>query len=197
METLVDTVAKWLADYLVLTGEPVDSAIIRVNFKRDFLGISERTLQRAKTKIGIRIIRKSGKDHGTLWALPNNFNLTEFQQELKTLLIPEKPKQQVSQMISQLIRKEIVQRYGGKCALCGNPHLDFLELDHVRGDGAQHRKECKGEVYRAVLVEDYRPDKYRILCKICNWLARWLTDDEILAWWKPLRFPENNMAIDR
>ena len=100
-------------------------------------------------------------------------------------------------MISQLIRKEIIQRYGGKCDLCGNPHLNFLELDHVRGDGAQHRKECKGEVYRFVLVEDYRPDKYRVLCKICNWLARWLTDDEIRASLKPVRFPENNMAIDR
>ena len=44
MENPVDTIAKWLADYLVLTGKPVDSAIIRVNFKRDFLGISERTL---------------------------------------------------------------------------------------------------------------------------------------------------------
>lgn len=105
----VDTVAKWLADFLILSGGPADSRTIKDSFKKDFPEISGRTLERAKTKIGIKIIRKTGTEHGTLWTLPDNF----------------------------------------------------------------------------------------ILCKICNWMARWMTMAEIQASFKPVRFPENNVHINR
>jgi len=65
-----DMVVKWLLEYLGDSLEPVESLTIKQDFERAFPDVSERTLERAKTKIGVRIIRKSGKDHGTLWALP-------------------------------------------------------------------------------------------------------------------------------
>jgi len=65
-----DMVVKWLLEYLGDSLEPVESLSIKQDFERAFPDVSERTLERAKTKIGIRIIRKSGKDHGTMWALP-------------------------------------------------------------------------------------------------------------------------------
>lgn len=70
IENPCDMVVKWLLEYLGDSLEPVESLSIKQDFERAFPDVSERTLERAKTKIGIRIIRKSGKDHGTLWALP-------------------------------------------------------------------------------------------------------------------------------
>ena len=71
IENPCDMVANWLLEYLTESVEPVDSNTLKQDFERAFPDVSERTLERAKSKVGIRIIRKSGKDRGgTLWALP-------------------------------------------------------------------------------------------------------------------------------
>jgi len=201
IENPVDTATRWLIAYLIKENAPVSSRAIKDSFKQDFPRVSERTLERAKTKIGIHIERRSGKSHGTFWILPIESELSKFVIDKEQPLSQAQKEYIASQRSRQsayLLRMKIMQRYGDKCALCGNPHFDFLELDHIKGDGAQHRKEYgKTGIYRAVLAEDYRPDRYRILCKICNWLARWLTDDEIRASLKLVRFPENNIAIKR
>ena len=94
-------------------------------------------------------------------------------------------------------RSQIIQLYGGQCFSCDNPHYGFLEIDHIFGSGTQHRKECGSPylMYKAILAEGYRPDKYRVLCKACNQLARWFSIEEIQAIFKPLRYPDNSQQV--
>ena len=90
------------------------------------------------------------------------------------------------------IRGQLIQRYGEHCELCPNSYFGFLELDHINGGGYAHLKRCgnRAKMYQEILAEGYRPDKYRTLCKVCNQLSRFFSDDEIRAWWKPQRFPK-------
>src|SRR5215831_4733374 len=49
------------------------------------------------------------------------------------------------------LRQELVAAYGGRCACCGVEGWQFLTLDHVDGDGTDHRASLKGvgnAVYR-------------------------------------------------
>lgn len=58
--------------------------------------------------------------------------------------------------------------YGGKCACCGETNPVFLALDHIKGDGGNHRKvRTRDGILRDAF---YRPDseRYRILCHNCN-----------------------------
>ncbi len=56
------------------------------------------------------------------------------------------------------------------CALCGDSRFHALELDHVKGDGSEHRKQkdvySKG-MYRWS-IENGFPDNLRVLCSNCN-----------------------------
>lgn len=85
-------------------------------------------------------------------------------------------------------RLSIVGLYGARCALCNCEHTNFLEIDHVCGGGKRHRDQCGSQhsMFSAILAEGYRPDKYRVLYKACNQLARWFTDDEIRQYWHPV-----------
>jgi len=38
------------------------------------------------------------------------------------------------------LKLEAIARFGGKCACCGETKYQFLSLDHVDGDGAEHRR---------------------------------------------------------
>lgn len=70
-------------------------------------------------------------------------------------------------------RELILTAYGRKCARCGNDDIRVLDLDHVNGDGAAHRKKVSSwKVYGEVISTGF-PDNFRLLCKNCNWLA-WL-----------------------
>src|SRR5579862_852097 len=37
------------------------------------------------------------------------------------------------------LKQEVLRAYGGKCECCGEAHLEFLTLDHINGDGFEHR----------------------------------------------------------
>ena len=61
--------------------------------------------------------------------------------------------------------------YGGlfpHCECCGESHWEFLTIDHINGDGAEHRKQIKGNLY-LWLIQNNFPDGFRILCMNCNW----------------------------
>jgi hypothetical protein len=60
--------------------------------------------------------------------------------------------------------------YGGPvCSCCGEAREDFLCLDHIEGDGAEHRKTVNtGEpLYRWLKDNDY-PYGFQVLCHNCN-----------------------------
>ena len=69
------------------------------------------------------------------------------------------------------------ERYGDKCACCGEKHKVFLTLDHVNNDGAAHRKSLSGSGRAGTwfhwwLVKNNFPDGFQILCWNCNWGKR-------------------------
>lgn len=64
------------------------------------------------------------------------------------------------------------EAYGGAlCACCGEDHIEFLSIDHINGNGIQHRKEIGGSggahIYRWLKKNDY-PLGYQVLCFNCN-----------------------------
>ena len=42
--------------------------------------------------------------------------------------------------VRQNIRQQVIDYYGGKCQLCNNNNKNVLSLDHINGNGRQHRK---------------------------------------------------------
>jgi hypothetical protein len=70
-------------------------------------------------------------------------------------------------------RARFLEFYGNCCAECGT--TDRLELDHVNGDGREHRIELTGKnaggdgyrIYRQAVLE-YPSDRYQVLCRSHN-----------------------------
>jgi hypothetical protein len=72
-------------------------------------------------------------------------------------------------------RAATIAAYGGKCECCGESHHEFLGIDHVNGNGAEHRrsirKGCGLSFYRWLQAQGYPKEEFRLLCWNCN-LAR-------------------------
>jgi hypothetical protein len=69
-------------------------------------------------------------------------------------------------------RKQIViDAYGGKCECCGETTFEFLTIDHINNDGAEHRRRIGGKgtkIYKYLIEHDFPKDGYRLLCFNCN-----------------------------
>jgi len=62
--------------------------------------------------------------------------------------------------------------YGGilpMCACCGEKHVEFLTIDHIKNDGAKHRKQIKGTSIYGWLERNDFPEGFQVLCRNCNW----------------------------
>lgn len=81
-------------------------------------------------------------------------------------------------------KKEIAQlkfayleHYGKTCRCCGESNVEFLTLEHVDGNGNNHRrllfKHNVGGVhmYRWLKKNNF-PKEYAVLCMNCNWAKR-------------------------
>lgn len=71
------------------------------------------------------------------------------------------------------IRMKVLMHYSKgtlKCALCDYNNINTLTIDHIKGDGSEHRKELGGQwkLYRWLISNDY-PEGFRVLCRNCNW----------------------------
>ncbi|MBA7489955.1 hypothetical protein ES702_00489 [subsurface metagenome] len=72
------------------------------------------------------------------------------------------------------IRLIVLKHYGGdppKCACCGEDHIEFLTIDHIKGGGNRHEKELRKEGYATVaywLYKKHFPEGFRVLCWNCN-----------------------------
>jgi hypothetical protein len=66
-------------------------------------------------------------------------------------------------------RQEVIDHYGGACACCGEDTFEFLAIDHIDGDGQEHRARV-GNGLKLVLwiIRNNFPDNLRILCSNCN-----------------------------
>jgi hypothetical protein len=82
----------------------------------------------------------------------------------------------VSRERARRIRVSVLSHYCGgdepHCACCGEKHLEFLALDHVNNDGAEHRRSMKrkgtsSSLYDWVRANGY-PPTFQVLCHNCN-----------------------------
>lgn len=83
-------------------------------------------------------------------------------------------KQEISEKLKKSrreIKQTIVDGYGGACACCGERALEFLTIDHVNGDGADHRRSLGTKqsrvLYLALIAQGF-PAGFRVLCFNCN-----------------------------
>jgi hypothetical protein len=67
-------------------------------------------------------------------------------------------------------RARIIEAYGGRCACCGLANRDLLAIDHVNGDGAEHRRE-RGPSWYADVIRRGFPAEFRVLCHNCNFAS--------------------------
>jgi hypothetical protein len=79
----------------------------------------------------------------------------------------------------------VITAYGGCCAVCGISNIQYLTIDHIDNNGAEHRRKVMGDpkqagwnFYRWLMNNNY-PDGFQVLCynhnaskenhpKICN-----------------------------
>lgn len=66
-------------------------------------------------------------------------------------------------------KKEVIEAYGGKCSCCGETEIDFLAIDHIENNGAEHRKETgNGTKFHRWIRANNFPDRLQVLCHNCN-----------------------------
>jgi hypothetical protein len=70
------------------------------------------------------------------------------------------------------MRAEVRNKYDNKCAHCGFDDVRALQIDHVNGDGHEHRKVVKGtNTFLAEVIKDTE-NRFQLLCANCNWIKR-------------------------
>lgn len=86
-------------------------------------------------------------------------------------------KKQINQQKKEFRLKfkvEILSHYANgspKCACCGESHIEFLGIDHINGNGAEHRRKIgihSGSSFYYWLKNNGYPSGYRVLCHNCN-----------------------------
>ena len=67
------------------------------------------------------------------------------------------------------LKMDVIKIYGGKCKCCKEKEPLFLTVDHVNGDGKDHRKEIVGQAFYRYLRKLGKPDtRFQLLCFNCN-----------------------------
>lgn len=66
----------------------------------------------------------------------------------------------------------VLRHYGGECEGCGENEPDVLTVDHIEGNGAEHRKEVPASQIHAWLIRNEFPKGFRVLCFNCNHRSR-------------------------
>lgn len=86
----------------------------------------------------------------------------------------------------QALKAEALAAYGGPvCMDCGSIEFDRLTLDHVNGDGAEHRRVLTGDArqggykfYLQLKARGWPNDPpLRVLCGTCNH-KKWVEEDK-------------------
>ena len=82
-------------------------------------------------------------------------------------------KRQRAMLKSNALKAEMLEHYGETCICCGEIEPVFLTLDHIAGDGADHRRSLSkwkttGARFYAKLRSLGWPVGYQTLCWNCN-----------------------------
>lgn len=76
-------------------------------------------------------------------------------------------------------RTMMIEAYGGKCVCCGETIPEFLTIDHINNNGADHRRKIRPrrpeigggsgvDFYRWLRQHGYPQEEYQLLCYNCN-----------------------------
>ena len=68
-----------------------------------------------------------------------------------------------------ILRAQVFWHYGTVCACCSEPETDFLTIDHIEGDGAEHRRQIGESSLYHWLRKNGFPPGFQTLCRNCNW----------------------------
>lgn len=67
-------------------------------------------------------------------------------------------------------KARVIDHYGGRCELCGINDPEVMTVDHLWGNGHDHRKEVGTRIH-AWLIRNNFPPGFRLLCFNCNYKA--------------------------
>lgn len=80
---------------------------------------------------------------------------------------------EVNAELARRQRAELVLVLGGKCGACGFYHPLAMQVDHVNGDGAAHRRSMTNTHPRTLLrLVLESPAEFQLLCANCNAIKR-------------------------
>jgi len=67
-------------------------------------------------------------------------------------------------------RDQCLKHYGGKCAVCRESRTEYLAIDHINNNGAEHRAQIggSGAATHRWLVKNKFPRGFQVLCTNCN-----------------------------
>lgn len=71
------------------------------------------------------------------------------------------------------LRDKVLNHYGTECKCCGENTNEFLTIDHINGNGRQHREKIGRSAFYRWLEKNGFPEGYQTLCFNCN-AARYL-----------------------
>jgi hypothetical protein len=99
-----------------------------------------------------------------------------FRKRYKALYEVNRPRyKKAAKKHKEKMINEFFLRYGNSCFCCGETNRLFLTIEHLNGDGAQHRKrlgrESADSIIRDIKKQGW-PDGYATLCMNCNF-AKW------------------------
>ena len=67
------------------------------------------------------------------------------------------------------LRKQVIEKYGNKCACCSESTYEFLQIDHIDKNGKQHRSEIgRGMKLHRDMLKETTQYRVRILCGNCH-----------------------------
>lgn len=83
------------------------------------------------------------------------------------------------------VRLRVISHYSPnlKCQCCGESHYEFLTIDHMNNDGAEHRREIGiggGRLYEWLIKNNF-PEGYQVLCWNCNMSKSIEYDDDFIS----------------
>lgn len=65
-----------------------------------------------------------------------------------------------------ILKKQVIEKYGGKCVCCGESEILFLTIDHVNNDGYKDDDKYKSFYY--ILRKEPIREDLQVLCFNCN-----------------------------
>lgn len=110
------------------------------------------------TRCGVRPAEEGHRHCYECWGL---------QQEWAEKRRPLRPAD--SKRSRQKLREQVLEAYGGKCQCCGEATPEFLAVDHINNDGAEHRRVVnKANFYRWLRQQGFPKEDFQLLCHNCN-----------------------------